>query len=280
MQANIPGLANATEGITSNGVPYIAAPPEQPANLRGIILLWHGADPPRSEASLAAALPLRNLDCWRIYLGMPLYGRRAPAGGFDAIMRLAAEDAVRLIFQPSIQGAVDELPSALDDIRIRLGIDAALPLGLFGFSQGGAAALLTLSRGEILFKAAATFGAVVDLHSLVDTLAAMYGTPYEWTPERMAAAESLSSTQRAQALAASRVALLMAIGADDPLPAREPAERLAGEIQAAGGTAQVTIIQHVPHAFVEPPGEAAAPQGPMARSIESVVSDWFERHLF
>jgi dienelactone hydrolase len=279
VNVNLPGLDAAVKGTSANGVPYIAAPPADPAGARGTIVLWHGADPPRSESALAAALPLSDLSCWRIYLGMPLYGGRLPAGGFGEIMQLAAQDAVNLIFKPSIQGAVDELPDALQDIRRHLSIEEALPLGLFGFSQGGAAALLTLCKGGLQFRAAATFGAVIDLRSLVDALAAMYGMPYEWRPDRVAVAESLTPAHRGEALASSGAALLMAVGAEDPYPLHGETEQLGSEVRAAGGTAEVRVIPGVPHAFVEQPGEAAAPQGPMARSVEQAVSDWFAQHL-
>ena len=279
MEADNSDLAKVIEGITSSGVPFIARPPEGRSDARGLILLWHGADPPRSEEALAAVLPLPQLPCWRVYLGMPLYGRRSPEGGFDEIMRRAAQDAVTQIFHPSIHGAVDEFPQALDDIRTQLSIDRDLPLGLFGFSQGGAAALLTLARNEFPFRAAVTFGAVVDLRAVVDALAAFYSMNYEWTAERLALAESLSTAQRARDLADSRAALLLAVGADDPYPMREPAEALADSIQQDGGTAEVAIILGIPHVFVDPPGEQATPQGSMARAIEEVVSDWLSRYF-
>jgi hypothetical protein len=38
---------------------------------------WHLMDAPRSEAAMAAAVPLDGLDAWRVYFGLPDTGARA-----------------------------------------------------------------------------------------------------------------------------------------------------------------------------------------------------------
>ncbi|MGH2603820.1 MAG: alpha/beta hydrolase, partial [Dehalococcoidia bacterium] len=63
---------------TAAGVPYVALPPPDGAETAPLILTWHLADPPRSETAMAAALPLRGLEAWRVYLGLPLLGSRLP----------------------------------------------------------------------------------------------------------------------------------------------------------------------------------------------------------
>src|SRR5262245_47745114 len=87
MAADSPLPTQATRGITSNGVPFVALPPDSGRDAAGVVVLWHGADPPRTEEALAGAVPLRGLAAWRIYFGMPGHGSRMPAGGFDEIMR-------------------------------------------------------------------------------------------------------------------------------------------------------------------------------------------------
>jgi dipeptidyl aminopeptidase/acylaminoacyl peptidase len=222
---------------------------------------------------------MRNLRAWRLYLGMPLYGNRKPEGGSEEIMRRGAEDAVRLVYQPSIGGAVAEVSGAVDEVRARLAIAAELPIGIFGFSQGGAAALLAVAQSKLPFKAAVTFGAVVDLPTLVDAIAAFYGTIYEWTDERRSVAEELSAGRRAHALAESGAAMLLAVGEQDSYPIREPTERLVAAVSAAGGTAEMRIMPDLAHAFVEEPGEAPAPQGPQARAVDLLATEWFRSHL-
>ncbi|MEX2430528.1 MAG: alpha/beta fold hydrolase, partial [Dehalococcoidia bacterium] len=199
-------------GTTSNGVPFIALPPEDGVEPKGLIIAWHGGDPPRSEEALAGALPMRDVPAWRVYLGLPLFGPRMPEGGMDEIGRRATEDSLTLLYHPIIEGAADELPEAVDDLRSRLGIDAALPLGLFGFSMGGAAALLAAARHALPCKAVVTFGAVVDASVLIDHVSSLFGSTYEWTDDRRRLAEEISIAHRAGDLVQSSASVLMGIG--------------------------------------------------------------------
>jgi hypothetical protein len=87
MTLDVSGQPGAKQDVTSNGVPYVALPPEGTKPVRGLVVLWHGADPPRTEEALTAAVPMRELPAWRIYLGMPGHGRRSPKGGFGVGVR-------------------------------------------------------------------------------------------------------------------------------------------------------------------------------------------------
>jgi dienelactone hydrolase len=276
---DIPALAQPVRGVTANGVPFVALPPEGGQEARGLIISWHGADPPRNEEALASALPMRNVPAWRVYLGLPLSGQRMPEGGFDEIMRRGAEDAVTLLFHPIITGAVSELPTAVNDLRGRLSIDAALPLGLFGFSMGGAAALLAVARHVLPFQAVVTWGAVLDMRALVDRLSSLYGVAYDWTAPRRDLAEEITVANRARALVESGADILLGIGSKDPYPGRELTEQLASAIKADGGVAEVKPLADVAHGFVAEPGDSAAPQGPQARAVDQMASQWFLRHL-
>jgi hypothetical protein len=72
-------------------VPYVALPPaerrdgDEPAPL---IVAWHLNDPPRSAAAMASALPLAGVAAWRVYLDLPMHGRRQLPGGLDEFMQL------------------------------------------------------------------------------------------------------------------------------------------------------------------------------------------------
>ena len=57
------------------------------------IVLWHGFGPPESEAELMTALPLDDAPALKIYLGLPLFGERAPADGMKEVVRRQAEAA-------------------------------------------------------------------------------------------------------------------------------------------------------------------------------------------
>ncbi len=51
------------------------------------MVVLHLMDPPRSEAAMAAALPLAGVPAWRAYLGLPMFGARMPPGGQEEFMR-------------------------------------------------------------------------------------------------------------------------------------------------------------------------------------------------
>src|SRR5438270_125487 len=104
------------------GVPFVAAPPVPPSPTAPAVLAWHLLDPPRTEAAFAAALPLAGLDAWRIYLGLPMSGSRLPCGGFDEVMRLAADDAVLNVYGPMAEQVAGEVGDAWSDLQTQLGI--------------------------------------------------------------------------------------------------------------------------------------------------------------
>jgi hypothetical protein len=85
----------ALTGVAA-GVPFTALPPEgwhdsqEPAPL---IIAWHLNDPPRSAAAMAAALPLAAVAAWRVYLDLPMHGRRQLPGGLAEFMQLGYQDA-------------------------------------------------------------------------------------------------------------------------------------------------------------------------------------------
>jgi hypothetical protein len=68
------------------GVPFVARAPRDGRAQAPTVVVWHILDPPRSETAMAAALPLRRVDAWRVYLGLPLSGTRLPEGGLEACL--------------------------------------------------------------------------------------------------------------------------------------------------------------------------------------------------
>jgi len=195
----------------------------------GLALLWHGFSPPRSEEALAAALPLAGVLAWRVYLGLPLFGQRLVAGGVDEIMRRAGEDFLLDLFVPAVEGAVAALPRA--ELRATLKIDPQAPLGLFGFSAGGAARL-ALASGVLPVRTVAVYGPIVDPASSAEENARYAGGAYRWTDASRAAAHRLRLEDRADEIAGRDASLLIALGQDDWPALTEPALRLAGEIDA------------------------------------------------
>jgi hypothetical protein len=94
---------NALTGEAA-GVPFVAHPASRSGEEAATVVVWHLHDPPRSERAMAAALPLRGLDAWRVYLGLPLSGTRLPAGGLDAFFALGFEEAVEAVWADRAAG--------------------------------------------------------------------------------------------------------------------------------------------------------------------------------
>jgi hypothetical protein len=67
---------NALTGEAA-GVPFVVLPPHRDRDQVATVIVWHLHDPPRSDRAMAAALPLRGIDAWRVYLGSERCSRRA-----------------------------------------------------------------------------------------------------------------------------------------------------------------------------------------------------------
>lgn len=62
------------ESLELAGVPVVVRPPANPSLPATLIVLWHGFGVPNSEEMLAETLPLEEVQAWKAYLGLPLFG--------------------------------------------------------------------------------------------------------------------------------------------------------------------------------------------------------------
>src|SRR6266568_4614586 len=203
------------------GVPYMALPPagqydgREPASL---ILAWHLNDPPRSAAAMASAVPLAGVAAWRVYLDLPMHGRRELPGGLEEFMRLGYQDAVLQAFEPQVTQAVDEFPAVLARLRARLPITNG-PIGVVGASVGALPAQLVMASGAAQVSAAALISPVIQLAEVVAANERRFGVSYPWSDASRAVAARLDFVSRAGEIAASnpQPAILLITGAgDDP----------------------------------------------------------------
>jgi dienelactone hydrolase len=270
------------EGVAA-GVPYVALPPTGRQDDAPLVVAWHLMDPPRSEAAMAAALPLNGVQAWRVYLGLPRFGARAPAGGPEEIMRLAAEDYVLNLFQPAIEQAAAEAPSAVDALREQLPIDSG-PVGLLGGSAGGAVALLLLTESQMPVAAAALVNPVVKVRSVVEAGERMYDVSYSWTEKSRAVADRFDFVERAAEIGKRdpQPPVLLVGGAEDDPAYREPLaglrDALAG-LYAEPDRVGFVSVPGMAHALAEEPGMEAAPQTAEAKEADAAVTAWFQRYL-
>ena len=265
---------------TAAGVPFLAVPPARGAPASApVVVAWHLLDPPRTEAAFAAALPLRGLDAWRIYLGLPLSGSRLPAGGLEELMALGYEDAVMNIQGPVSAQAVEEFGPALAELRERLGLDTGA-LGLLGGSLGAAVALSVLAEGSVDASAAVLVSPLVQLRPAVDALGRRYGVEYPWSEPSVEVAKRLDFVARADEIGASgRPPLLLVVGEEDEPEFRDSAAALRDAHRRRGGAAELVTVPGLAHALADEPGIEPERQTPHAERVDRLATEWFRRHL-
>jgi pimeloyl-ACP methyl ester carboxylesterase len=266
------------------GVPFLAVPPDGGARPGApAVVAWHLMDPPRTEGALAAALPMTGLDAWRIYLGLPLFGSRLPAGGMDEVMRLSAEDVVLNVHGPVVSQAAAEFGDAFAELRGRLDLGDG-PIGLLGGSAGAAVAGLVLTESDVPVAAGVLVSPLVQLRATVDALGQAYGLTYAWSDASLDVARRLDLVARAPEIARrGQPALLLVVGEDDladgfAQPAALLREELATRYDEPGRT-ELVSVPGMGHALAEEPGLEPAPQTPHAAVVDRRVVGWFGRHL-
>lgn len=266
------------------GVPYVAMPPPAgDTESAQLIVGWHANDPPRSAAALAAALPLAGVPAWRVYLDLPMHGRRQLPGGMEEFMQRAYADAVLNAFEPQVSQAVAEFPAVLAALRSRLPMGDG-PIGLVGASIGALPAQLVLADRLANVSAAVLISPVIRLAEVVAVNERRFDVTYPWTDASRRVADHFDLIARAPDIAACdpQPALLCIVGADDDPAFLRQSELLRAELRQRYRDPQrvaVTTIPDMGHAFAAEPGIDPAPQTPAAVRVEAAAADWFARHL-
>jgi len=271
---------------TAAGVPFLAFPPLTPRQDVPVVVAWHLMDAPRSEAAMAAAVPLHGLDAWRVYLGLPDTGERLPAGGWDELMRRGYTDAVMLMHGPIISRGAEEFPAALADLETQLDMRASA-VGLMGGSLGAAVALLVLAEtaraAGVAVEAAVLISPVTQLKPTVEALGRVYDVEYPWSAESLAVASRSDYVARADEIAATGAAVRLVVGADDDKDGiLLPAERLSAALADRAGDVRrsdLLVIDGMAHALAEQPGLEPAPQTTSAAAVDRHAVEWLTRHL-
>jgi predicted esterase len=267
--------AACTAGTTTlAGVPAIVSVPKQVT--KPTILLWHGFGPPASESELQRALPLAEVPAVKVYLGLPLFGARAPAAGEKSVGERQKEDYGAQLFEPSVMGAVNELPAVVKALRERKCLGAREPVALFGFSAGGAAVLSALAEHKVPVRAAVTVNAPTGLKASIDALERATKRPYTWTPATRALAERSDAVSRAADLATAHAqfgpppALLIFHGADDTVVKPDGAIALRDALlpfyRSEPERLRVVIAPGVSHDWT-------------GHNLDATVAEWFNRYL-
>ncbi|MFI9503243.1 alpha/beta hydrolase family protein [Nocardia sp. NPDC052566] len=256
---------------TAAGVPFTALPPADPNGAR-LLVGWHMLDAPRSNAAFAAALPMHGIPAWRVYLGMPMCGARMVDGTMAAVFARAEQDALRSYVAMMVDTAADEFPPALAALRDQLPIGDG-PVDLFGGSMGGAVTLMTLARAEIPVRRAALVNPAIRARTVIALIEEFTG-PYPWDGETEALADRLDFVARAAEIA-GRAPLLILSGELDEPGMRADAQDLMSALRTRDATAELTTVPELAHPLADEPGIEPAPQLPVAKSVDDLLTAWF-----
>lgn len=240
------------------------------------IVLWHGFGPPAGEEALEKLLPLDDVPAVKVYLGLPMFGRRAPEDP-GALARRQQENLATGVFEPVVMGAARELPAVVDALRRNGCLRTGQGIGLFGFSAGGAAALYALAEREVPVQAAVLLNASTGLSASVAAYERALGKPFAWTEETRALARRSDAIARAADIArgAPPPAVLMVHGADDAMVdgkgARALRDALAPHYSGdAAARLRLEIVEDLPHAIRAPDDIAR---------VRALAGTWFLRFM-
>ena len=256
----------------ANGVPFLAVPPSRRAADAPVVVAWHLADPPSTESSLAAALPLAGLDAWKIYLGLPMHSTR----GIDReeYLRLGYEDAVVNQFGPISDQARREFPGAYAALQDRFGFDP--PLAVLGGSLGSAVAqLVAIDRADVV--AMGLVSPVARLRSIVAANERRFGVTYPWHPAADGIADRLDFAARAAETAEHAPAVRIVVGERDDEAIRASAVELREALATAyadPSRVDLVTVPGMPHAFAEGPDQRPTVH---AAEVDRLMVGWLRR---
>jgi pimeloyl-ACP methyl ester carboxylesterase len=266
----------ATLETTLAGVPAILRVPRQVT--RSPIVLWHGFGAPASARALMEAMPLDDVAAVKVYLGLPLFGTRAPAGGNQELARRQTQDFAMLLFKPAVVGAADELPSVVAALEQHGCMTSGQRIDLFGFSAGGTAALVALMQGKVAVGAAVLLNASTGLNASVDAWQRALGKVYPWTPASRALAEETDAVGHAADVARGKTppAILILQGEGDTVLTTAPAMALHQALlpiyrrkhdEARLG---MVVLPGMPHSWIDDKTAAV--------EVRHDVAAWLARH--
>ena len=257
---------------TAAGVPFVALPPAGGARPARVVVLWHLLGTPGTPAAMAAALPLRDVPAWRVYLELPGTGSRAPAAAWPEF--LLETDLLLDAYGPIVEGAAGELPAVLTKLRTELPLGEG-PIALVGGSAGGHAALLTLLRADLEVSAAVLVNPAVRAETVITVNERLADFRYPWTDAPRTAAARLDMLT---APAGNPGAAVLLVTGSEEYPEFQPDQSDLCDVLARRSPAPERVDHHVlpgvAHMFAEQPGDP-----PDAAAIDAEATAWLRRYF-
>nr|WP_248821209.1 alpha/beta fold hydrolase [Frankia sp. AgB32] len=207
-------------------------------------------------------------------------GRRTRESGYQEAL---ADPMLRYV-DPVVRQATDEFLAALEVVRERFAVSAG-PIGIVGASLGGNVALNVAARLPVEVSAVALVNPGIRARSVVEVFAGSAGTSYDWGERSRAAADELDFVAHAGLLSgrAPAPAVLVVSGELDYPNFRTDARELVATLQADyqdPARVRLTTIEGLDHPLAERPGLEPAPQLPLAKAVDRVVSAWLRANLW
>jgi predicted esterase len=279
--------ARVTEQKSVGGVPILISRPRVVNPNTRLVLFYHGFGPPQNPRALAEALRLKEMDAILAFVNLPMVADRMPAGGKDELLRVQKEDFVNGFFFRSISGATAELQQIVKELNATYHLDADKGIGLFGFSAGGAAALLALLESNVPITAAVIVNAPMSVTQNVENWQRALQRKFEWDDASRKAASRYDVELQANKIAERKIltALLIVQGdADKQLgiePARRAFEALKQRYVGRGEAERIQfeVIHGLAHNFGPGSDATGSAQASIDLEIEQKTKHWFERFL-
>jgi alpha-beta hydrolase superfamily lysophospholipase len=208
----------------------------------------------------------------KVYLGLPQFGTREAPDGREDMLRRQSEDLGRLVFEPIVVGAAQELPSVIAALKELQCVRAQDKVGLFGFSAGGAAALIALAEGQVPIGTAVIVNASTGLTASVHAYERAMKKEYAWTDYTRALARRTDAVERAADIARDRPALLILHGTDDAMLSSQSVvalrDALAPFYRATGDDERLrlTLVDGLSHGWAD---------SARANELRRSIADWF-----
>lgn len=222
------------------------------------------------------ALPLDELPAVKVYLGLPLFGQRAPAGGMKELARRQSEDVGLQVFKPVVVGAGDELPGVALALQQQGCLKRGDAVSLVGFSAGGAAALYALAQHRTPVASAVLINASTGLTASVQAFEHATGKTYAWSPASRELAQKTDATHHVAEIAQGTPppALLFLRGADDSVidsqATTDLEKRLTPLYREHAQRLKFEQLQGMSHQWATDP--------PSLASVRQAVAAWFTAH--
>lgn len=256
------------------GVPAILRIPTHVS--RAPIVLWHGFGPPADKRSLMDALPMDDVPAIKVYLGLPLFGARAPPGGNQELGRRQAADFAMLLFKPAVEDAAEELPRVVTELQRRGCMLPGQRIGLFGYSAGGSATLIALIQGKVAVGTVVLVNASTGLNASVQALERLTKQPYHWTAASRELAERTDAVRHAAEIARGNPppALLIVQGVSDTVLTPKPATELHDALQPyypkyeGASRLKLVLIKGMAHSWTD--------DKEAAEKVRHLTRDWFQ----